>query len=281
MNKIFTILSVSTFLLLILLKPNIIFAEEKNQTSITTNEYEVLKDLSKNSNTNLKLNGYNDQDINKIKNVEKEYPKHLNEYKDLPEENLKELGYTDNQIKLLRDYKGTEEETIKLAATMDFRLTENFVNYSQSHDKTEAKFNYRFAWHGVPLMKTKDIVGVAWNDWNLTSTYSYVRYIDIIGNLQNAFTLDATFVNNEGPHSFGGGYRFKMTQEDNYYWAQAGFGSFTMYNHGPKNLSAYAEYGHSTFSLNPTFSVPGGLSIAFSKNVKTMGSDHLDISILP
>lgn len=90
MNKMLTIL----FLLaVILLTPNIILAEEKNDgNTVTINEYEMLKELSKKDNSTLKLNGYNQTELNIIKNIEEEYPKHLKKYKDLPKEDLKKNG---------------------------------------------------------------------------------------------------------------------------------------------------------------------------------------------
>lgn len=280
MIKKITILSVSAFFLLVLLKPNVIFAEKTKEYTVTTNEYEILKSLSKENYSNLKLSGYDEQEINIIRNIEKEYPKHLQEYKDLPEANLKQLGYSDDQVKLLKNYKGTEEETMQLAATMRFLLKDNYVNYSESQNKTEAKFYYRFIWNGIPLIKLKDIVGVSWNDWNIVNTSGWVNYYSITGDQNDVFSAKPTFIENEnGPNTFGAGYKFDMTKEDNYYWARAGEGIFTVYNHGKKNLSVYAEYGHSTVFLNPSFSIPGLLSIEFSKSVKTMGSDHLDVEI--
>lgn len=240
----------------------------------------MLKELSKKDNSTLKLNGYNQTELNIIKNIEEEYPKHLKKYKDLPKEDLKKMGYTDDQIKLLRNYKGTEKETILLAATLHSKLTNRGIEYSNTEDKTNAKFRYRFDWHGVPLIKRQDIVALTWNDWNLIKSEEFaLRYHHVDNPQRWRAGPPATFLENDGPSTFGAGYKFDMAVDNNYWYARTGVFDFEVYNHGKKNLSVYAEYGHTTYAIKPTFSIPGFLSIEFSNGVDTADSTRLDVEV--
>lgn len=84
---------------------------------------------------------------------------------------------------------------------------------------------------------------------------------------------------NTGPTSYGGGFKFAMTREDNYYWAQSGYGIFTLYrNNARADLSAYRQYGHATVTLVPSFSIPGYGYIAFVNNVEIAGEDWVDMA---
>lgn len=280
MKKTIITFLASIILILGLLPSNPISAKNQTNKSITTNEYETLKQLSKQSDFSILSKGYNKQELDIIRNIEIEYPKHLIKYKTFSKEDLENLGYTEEQITLLRNYEGQEEQTIKLAATVNTTLSELKLEYSPTDDKTYTKFRYRFAWSGVPLFKMKDIIAVSWNDWNLTDTMVRgMRYADVMNSQNLRGDLTPVFVKNNGPNNFGAGYKFDMAIEDNRYYAQTGVFDFELYNHGKKNLSVYAEYGHNTLGLNPVFSIPGLFSIDFSTGINIADSTHLDIEI--
>ena len=244
--------------------------------SFSINEYDLLKGLSTKSNLDLFLKGYSAQEIGVIRNVKEEYARHLHEYKYLPEENLRDLGYSAQQIDLIRDFTGSEAEIRAIAATLYFTLYTDYVTWSASQNRTNTRLCYEFEWNGVPLIKTKDIVAVTWNDWTINGKLSTITYVHIYGSQPDQYG-SATFVPNDGPNSFGGGFKFAMTRDDNYYWAKSGIGIFTLYhNYERHDLSAYAEYGHSTVTLSPSFSIPGYGSISFSYGVSRAASDHAD-----
>lgn len=70
-----------------------------------------------------------------------------------------------------------------------------------------------------------------------------------------------------------------MTQQDNYFWAKSGYGIFTLYhNYSRKDLSAYAEYGHSTVSVVPGIQIPGYGSINFTYGTVREDYVHTDMN---
>lgn len=227
------------------------------------NEYDFLLSISEETNEELSAQGYTATDIAKIRNVREAYDNHLLQFKDMDEEVLKHLGYSDEQVEIFRNYTGTEEQIRSLAATLELTLSADYVTWSAKDNRTNARLRYDYDWSGVPSVRNTDIVAVSWNDWTIDAKMSYVTYTHIYGS-EADYSLAATYVSNNGPNSNGGGFKFKMKQED-YYWAKSGYGLFTLYhNYVRHDLSAYAEYGHTTFSASPSFSIPGYGSISFS-----------------
>lgn len=242
------------------------------------NEYDVLSNCATQSDRELKAKGYSTKEISMIRDLKKEYINHLSQYTTLNSDALKELGYTQEQISILRNFKGTEAEIRALAATLDFYLSADFVRWDAGENRTNARLSYNFNWNGVPLIGLTDIVGVTWNDWTIRGSSSYVTYVHLYGSEQNYY-LPATFVDNNGPASYGGGYKFVMKQKDNYFWAKSGYGIFSLYhNYTRHDLSAYAEYGHSTVSVYPSFSIPGYGSINFSDGVNRQAQDWANMT---
>lgn len=84
------------------------------------------------------------------------------------------------------------------------------------------------------MIKLTDIVAVSWNDWQINGKYAYTTYKHIYGSQPDIYGYP-TFVPNNGPNSYGAGYRFPMTQQDNYYWAQSRLGIFTLYHNYVRN----------------------------------------------
>jgi hypothetical protein len=252
-------------------------SDVKSNTSTTINEYDFLLDLNKESDSVLIERGYAANDIRVIRNAKEAYVNHLKACARLTPSALENLGYTKDQITSLQSFNGSESQIRALAATLDFNLTIDYVTWSSSDDRTNARLRFDFEWNGVPLIKTTDIIALSWNDWTINGKTAYVTYTNIYGNGSD-FNRTATYVQNSGPTSYGGGYKFAMTQSNNLYWAKSGLGIFTLYhNHTEKDLSAYAEYGHSTITVTPTFSIPGYGSISFSYGTDTQSQAWADM----
>ena len=247
-----------------------VFANDvKSSTSaLTINEYDFLLNLTEKSNSELVNIGYTANDIDSIRSLRESYTDHINEYTDLSTEALTNLGYTQQQIFTLRNFNGTEEQIRSLAATLNLTLEIDYVTWSSSENRTNSRLCFDFEWNGVPLIKWTDVVALSWNNWTINGKVGYVTYTDIYGS-GNDYLMSATYISNSGPTSYGAGYKFAMAQNDNQYWAKTGYGIFTLYhNYERADLSAYAEYGHSTLSVSPTFSIPGYGSISFSDSTE-------------
>lgn len=76
---------------------------DETTSKVRINEYEMIKSIAKKSDTELDELGYSKEEINKIKNYEKEYSKHLEKLSKLEEKNLKKMGYSAEKIKKLKN----------------------------------------------------------------------------------------------------------------------------------------------------------------------------------
>ena len=186
--------------------------------------------------------------------------------------------WTKKLSRVYKNYTGTEDQIRALAATLEFTLEADYVTWSSSENQTNARLCYNFNWSGEPLIMTTDIIAVSWNDWTLNGKLSYVTYTHIYGS-EPDISMPATYVPNNGPTANGGGFKFKMTQQNNYFWGKSGYGIFTLYhNYTRQDLSAYAEYGHSTITTSPTFSIPGYGSIGFSYGTQMAAQSWEDLN---
>lgn len=176
MRRLKLISLLTCFLFLFSFTTTVFASEGDSKTkSVTVNEYEMLQSLSKNSTEQLAKLGYSSAEAKQIENYQEEYKNHLKKIAALDDELLKEMGYTSEQIEILRTYDGSEEATIILAATLNISVTAGSVTYYTSKNYTDASVSYSFSWSGEPLFKGTDIVGIAWNDWDLRSSSGKVH----------------------------------------------------------------------------------------------------------
>ena len=235
--------------------------------SITINEYSLLKELSNEANDSLEKKGYSKSDINKIRNYSDEYIEHIQELKNFSESQLLEDGYTEEQVEGIYNFSGEEDDIMPLSSSVKITLPIDYVKKSTSG--TTARFTAKFYRNGVPLVKTTDILAVSWNDWTLNSSSSYILYKKVGSTATTTGT--GTRVNPSGTQSSGRGYKFPMTKIDNSYYADRGEFTYSLSSTvSNKTLSIYAAYGHSTISVQPSFSIPGYGSISFNYGTSTI-----------
>lgn len=250
----------------------------KKVSSYTMNEYELLKSLSSESRDTLRQMGYTVNQISEIKNLRSAYADHLEEISHYDRAALENLGYTEAQIDTLQNFDGSESQIMSLAATMNFDLSIDYVTWSSTDNRTNARVYYKFDWNGVPLVKKNDLVAVSWNDWTINGKISYITYVPVNGTGTSEIRA-ATYVANNGPTAMGGAFKFPMLINNSANWAKSGYGIFTLYyNNYRKDLSTYAAYGHSTVRVVPTFSIPGYGSISFDKDTTTPGEAWADMA---
>lgn len=242
-----------------------------NISTISINEYDLLSKMAEESTSSLLAKGYSLNEIDTIQNLDSEYRAHLEQFTDMETEALKNLGYSDEQILILRNFSGSQREIQALAAGCNLSLYCDYATWSDTKNRTDSRLRYSFNWTGVPLIKTTDIVSVRWNDWTIHSHSANVTYAPISGTGSNIIA-NATYVPNNGPLAYGSSFRFAMTRNDNSYWGKSGTGFFNLYhNYYKKDMSAYAEYGHSTIICTPSASIPISGEFSF-----TYGTDRAD-----
>lgn len=241
------------------------------------NEYESLKELAQNSKSELMALGYSGEDLTNIINYEENYRNHIHSLQSLTDEQLTNCGYNAEQIRMLRNFQGTDEEMTKLGA--ELTLNVRTAAFRFTGERTEGGIIYDWKWSGIPQIKMTDAVVVSWNDWIVTSEQSYVLYHNT-SSWAYSHMDTGTLIHPDGePSSYGAGHSFKMQTDYVTNWAQNGGGSIYVQSteYAKKDFYYFIEYGHSTIKTSIGFSVgfPGGASgsISWSLGVVRQASE--------
>lgn len=248
-------------------------------TVVVMNEYEELKKLAEQTPATLGSKGLSSNEIATIKNYQEVYRNHIEDLQTLSDNALSKNGYNEAQINMIRNFAGTEEEMVLLSAELTFYSSTTAFRYVQG-GRTTGGLAYNWEWNGIPVIKMQDMVAATWNSWRVTDDTSYVTYFELISGEQYS-RRSAEFTYDEDENELAGaGHRFEMTLSDNYYYAKMGGGTFSLESDGflKKDFSYYIAYGHATVEPEIGFSVslPGGAagSISWNSVVETAGSDR-------
>lgn len=216
-----------------------------------------------------------ENDIAEIKNYRQIYIDHAADLNNKTDDTLKSFGYTDKQIEIIRNFKGTDAEMRAIGSEVAIS-----ANGSLYHDGqyTRGTLNYYWQWDGVPAFKMKDEIAVSWNDWECLSSQGEVYYYSVHTGQPTEIT--GSVVLDEGDtETEGVAHRFNVAMNDNNYYAKSGGGSFTVRStvHGPnvkKNMNYYMAYGHSRVNFTGSISFTVGIggadaSISFTPSFGT------------
>jgi len=146
------------------------FAMESPVNSVTVNEYDIYKDLNSKTDKELMSQGLSIEEITELRNID--LYELLSERAKLDAETLKIMGYTDIQIKNLKNiYLESEKKSFSvdldsiapLGLFADLNLNTWFVSYSGS----EIIVGFDWEWSNLPLVYgLTDVVGFAWEGTN-------------------------------------------------------------------------------------------------------------------
>ena len=242
---------------------------------ITLNEYEIMEQLSKESDEGLISLGYSSTDVSKIKDYKEVFRSHIEELCNLSDNALINNGYTKEQIYIIRNFSGTEDEMRAVAASVS--VSASVTSHYYDGNYTYAKLVYSWLWSGVPAFKSFDVIGASWNDWFITSKSLTVKYYDKDTGAYHS-TISPTFIGaNLGTE--GGGYRFRLATSDNFNYGKVGSGFYNLRSdvHAAKDIAYYISYGHSQIVVSsPSISIgTGGASGSISFSFGTVEADSV------
>lgn len=247
---------------------------EQKLTQISINEYQLVKKVQAKSVEELRNSGLTDSQIQDIKSID--YAKKLRERAKLSEDTLVAYGYSKDQIKMLKNFKGTEEEINRLASDVNLVIDDNSYLFHYSGN-TYFKIMYSWEWNSCPIYSYVDCIGFGWQNDDMyyvpsyTPWHSYneVKYYNLSDG-SYALTLTYGIVNEEQISSFD----LNNTITGNSTWSKIGYGQIYLRKTGTaacENQVA-VKYGHSTVNTSPTIST-GGVGLSFSKGVESMDYD--------
>ncbi len=258
---------------------NIVNAETCSENEILisqtiSNEYDVYKDFISKSDKKLINEGFSEEKIKEIKNVD--YKKLIKEkvYKLEKFDNkvLEDMGYTKDKIKDIKNFSGTDVQIYSLSASLT--LSTYNISHSKSSSYSQATFTTYWNWSSCPIFLFDDIIAVPWSegmylDIESSYTYAYREYYD---EWTNTYVSMANL--SIHPNLNTGAYvKFDMGYHNNdmggLYVKKGKFG-YKLYRLGRvKQLAVQPTYGHTTTGIgSPTVSFPGGLSVTFSNHTE-------------
>lgn len=164
------------------------------------NEYDVFKSLKAKSDTELKNDGLNKEQIEKIRNFN--YEDELIRRSKLDARTLTAMGYTLDEINQLKNFKRTEQEVRKLApvksvdtqprslgSTATGKIySESSYFYNYGHDR-EIEFSWE--WDKSPVFNNTDLIALGWRANNsegvslnshLTRSNCTINYVNFYDN---------------------------------------------------------------------------------------------------
>lgn len=267
--------------------PATIITEPGQRVAITeSSEFEAILDLKSSSNAELKAAGYNNSDIIKIRAFSLE--KAVLERARLPEETLRNMGYTDYQIQLLKNYKGlpiTKNSPIMAASATLYGVI-SLDGWSNSYKTIQ--FNYSWSWSAQPLALMTDGVGVNWRAYNATGG---LQGTDIVSkshvikeyymNTMNFFGSKNVSVEPDGIYD-GVESHFSIVRSTLYeeYWARSGILTIKLASTGSQavpfeKVDVAGAYGHAIISLSWTISIGSYPNISVNTSVNKLGTDQV------
>ena len=244
--------------------------EENIIESVSYSEYDVYKKLMSTSDEVLADEGFSPEEIEEIRSFSLESA--FLERAQLDENSLKVLGYTDEQIRILKRYNGepiTDSSEILRAASS---CTGELAVYSTSG--TAMYYGYKWTWSSLPLKALGERVALSWRgidaggytiNASATSKSGYVNYYSTLtGQLYDQPTLSV-----RAADIFDGCYadyemiRYISNASDGTtsVWAKEGILNVRIVPDGstPFNLiKTYGAIGHQTSRVSLGFSVGGG-----------------------
>lgn len=243
------------------------------------NEYAMLKELAKEGEFSLVKQGYTKSEITEIRDYKENYIRHIEKLGDLEDQALTNLGYGEDQIKMIRNFKGSEAELYGLSATLSLNVTNASFEFKENEPKSsrysKGTFEFGWAWNGMPMSTSTDLVGASWNSWAITSRSSSIKYYDMTTGAYKKTTA-ATKKDPTGAGAIGGaGYKFPLRISSENLFARNGQVTFKLKSdvHDLKDFYYYVAYGHTVLTVSPSFSVSGSgpnVELAFGSGVNEL-----------
>ncbi|MFQ9298998.1 MAG: hypothetical protein ACLR4X_11445 [Clostridia bacterium] len=236
--------------------------------SITVKEYDAIRKLDKKTDSKLRSMGYTVEEIESIRNYEQNFADSIEELKNMDEKVLKEnFDYTDEQIEIINNFDGTEEQMSRASASVTLTISKNSSSVSSSSSKLNVKV--RFVWSGMPVCQFNDAFAMVngekmyYDNLNTLFTCTYVSGSGAQKTYQ--YYLKRTEAGNTGADVK---FPFYKTVGTKYYLKSGSANVPLSRSSKVTQCGIGVSYGHANISLSSiSVSYPSGLSVSFSGNV--------------
>lgn len=193
----------------------------------------------------------------------------------LPNSSLSAAGYSAEQITGIKNYDPSSATTSeRIALSAECVTTSTIDNYTG----TSGRVTSEFKWDGVPAFKMTDILITAWNNWQITGKGASIKYSHLNGS-QPAYWQTPTYQTPEsGMTSYGSGYSYSASLQDNYYYASEGYSIFVLSRQSSSHLETISRVSHQQGIATLNYSISSGFDIGISLGRKLLGSGHAETS---
>lgn len=237
------------------------------------------------------------QDVSKeLQEVQDEiidFKNHIYELKELSIEELKRYNYNDTQIEAIKSYDGSENKSLRAAATMTFSVKKNTLSYNSSTGISTVKATVNFTWGGGAEEYGRDSFAMAYeadNNHNFKQIFianSSLQYKEYKSSTDiKTWTKAATKKGDQGvTGSYGWDFPFKVMGDKYYAFLSSGSFSITGEVSGKvKYFNVRYLYSHKISALSPTFGitisrtgVSAGISLTAKSSYRGYPGEHGDL----
>lgn len=265
---------------------NVVSAESISEegtllSQTVTNEYDSYKSFKNKSDEQLVKEGYSEVEIKELKSFDYkgEIKKKAERLAKVDSKKLEERGYTKDQIKDIKNYKGTEEQIYSLSASL--ALSTYYGASSKSSTYSQINFRTDWTWSSAPVNLFKDVLAVPWTEGMYLDTASSYTYGQYSYYDEWDETLYQTYSTTVTPDlNKGASIKFSMGYHDiefgGLYSKKGKFGYKLFKSSLVNEVAVQPNYGHSTISVtSPTVAFPWGLSVEFSYGTSTAATSYL------
>lgn len=255
---------------MILTMTSVAFAAAPEEVIVVTNEFEAVLMLETMSNRELRARGYNSSEINTIRNAIPIFDDHIEFLGTLSDENLLASGYNASQIQGIRTYNpDNASNSTRVALSAECRTTSTIDQYTGTSGRVTSKF----VWVGIPAFKMTDILVTIWNNWEPKGRSANIKYTHIYGT-ESSFWQTPTYQDPDGNMtSYGGGFAYPASLQDNYFYASEGFSIFVLERKTAQHLETTARVSHAEVICIPSFSI-SGMDLGFTLGRVSLGTGH-------
>lgn len=239
--------------------------------TVKISEYQIIRSLQSKSDDELRIMGMKNEDIQRIKSFD--YKRELEKRSRLDINQLKDLGYKKEQVKQLKEFKGTEAEINALTAYV-YISSSSYLRYNGNHDWI---VKFWWTWSSCPVWAYTDLIGMGW----VAANNGYAVATDVVtDHIATAYYSDGTS-KNLSVVPLGGGHAQvtvpdgKSDPDGTLHWNTNGTGYVHIHSYAVMTSLEYrAGYGHSYTTMTPSLSIGKDCSFGFSPSVSIHEEDY-------
>jgi len=160
---------------------------------------------------------------------------------------------SNEQIEVIKNYTGTDEEIKMLAASAYVDLDIDYCEYSLTTDETTSRLYLSFVWDTLPIIKMNDFIAIGWGEpWDIGGQAANIKYEYIYDSNDTKWSAP-TYVEEDDQE--GGGYKFRAAIDDNYYAVKEGYCIFVISKYGENEVFAQGRYDRQIVGWNLSYDV--------------------------